>query len=167
MTHHVNPCTPRAGLAPRGPSHTVGQMDIDVTYLIQMGLFLFALVSLNAIFIKPIQKVIEERQKKSEGAEEEVERLNRRGNADMEAYQHRMREARARAQRERDVVRERGRDEEREILAKVRAEIADTLNDARQQVQAAEASARAELSQESQEMARALVEKVLGREVTA
>jgi F-type H+-transporting ATPase subunit b len=140
-------------------------MDIDVTYLIQFGLFLFTLVTLNGLILQPFLKVLQERDARTEGAQAEVSVLLEAGDRDMAAYQKRMREARGTAQKEREALRDEGRAQERSYLADIRAEIADTLNSARDQVKDEEARARAELARESDAMARELVERILGREV--
>ncbi|MEZ4270203.1 MAG: ATP synthase F0 subunit B [Myxococcota bacterium] len=75
-------------------------MDIDVTYIFQFGLFLVVLVSLNGMILKPLLRVIEERERQIDGAQQEVERLRREGDANMETYQTRMRGARVEAHRE-------------------------------------------------------------------
>lgn len=142
-------------------------MDIDITYPIQFGLLLLTLVTLNGIVLRPLLDIFQKREAQTEGADAGTERLVAQGNADMEQYQARMREARSQAQAARDALREEGREEERKILAQVRAEIADTLNDARTQVSEAEAKARAELSRDIPAMSKALVEKMLGRRVSA
>lgn len=142
-------------------------MDIDVTYLIQLGIFLFALVTLNGLILKPFLRVIEKREEMIEGAKREVEILLRHGDADMEKYQARMRDARRDAHGAREDLRSEGRDEERKLLAEVRAEIADKLSAARQEVGAAESEARAELSTETDEMAQEIVRKILARDAAA
>ena len=142
-------------------------MDIDVTILIELGLFLFCLVSLNGMILKPFLKVIEDREAKIEGAQEEVELLTRLGGEAMEKYQARMREAQLKAQRQQESLKSEGREEERRLLAEVRADIADKLNKARQEVVQAEQNARQELSGDTDQLARQLVSKIIGREVAA
>ncbi len=142
-------------------------MDLDVTLLFQLGLFLVCLVVLNGLIFKPFLRVIEEREERIEGAREDVERLTKLGDADMEQYQARMREARRKAQQEREALKSDGRDEERRLLAETRAQIAEGLGEKRNQISAAELEARRSLSADTEALTRQLVSKVLGREVSA
>jgi len=140
-------------------------VDIDVTYLIQLGLFLFCVVTINSLLLKPFLRVIQAREKAIEGAQEETEELQNLGDADMEAYQTRMREVRREAQGEREALKNEGRDEERKHLTEVRAGIAAKLNEARQSIGVSEDNARKLLAQDKDSMAQQLVGKLLGREV--
>ncbi len=140
-------------------------MDIDFTLLFQLGLFLIVLVVLNRVLFQPLLKVFEARHQKMHGLRDEVERLKHEAAADLDVYQGRMRAARDAGQRERDSLVSTGRDEERRLLAEMRAEIARALNDARDQVSAAELAAKKNLDAETSELAKRLVQKVLGREV--
>lgn len=141
-------------------------MDLDVTLIVQLLIFLTLLVTLQGILFKPFLGVLEARHAKMEGAQDEIGRLQRLGAEDLEKYQTRIREARDLALRERDALRNQGREEERRLLNEVRAEITRTLNEAREKVSTAERDARQQLSAETEALARRMVEKVLGREVT-
>ena len=142
-------------------------MDIDITIVLQMGIFLTLLVTLNVILLKPFQRVIEERDAKIEGAQDEAERLRHVGDEAMDKYQLQMREARAKAQDARQKEREAGRDDERKILNDVRNDIANELNKARVEVGEAESVARSALDDKSAALAEDIVAKILGRKVTA
>ena len=142
-------------------------MDLDVTYFIQLGIFLTCLVTLNGLIIQPFLKVIMEREAQTEGAQEQVAGLTAQGDTDMDAYQLRMREARGVASKAREALREEGRAQERQLLADLRAEVADTLNKTRAEVATAEEQARSQLGADTDAMARELVQKILGRELAA
>lgn len=136
-------------------------MDIDVTYLIQLGIFLFLLVSLNQIILKPFLRVIRERDAKIEGARGEVEGLRAAGDADQAAYQDRMRTARHDAHESREALKGEGREEQRKILTETREEIAKVVGAARDEIEAAELRARMHLSSDTEELAESLVEKMV------
>jgi F0F1-type ATP synthase membrane subunit b/b' len=140
-------------------------MDFDVTLFLQFGLFLFILVVISKVLLEPLQQVLEERHKKIDGAREDIERLRKLAMDDMEAYQERIRDARDEAFSEREKLLNEGREKEREMLAQVRAEIADMLNGAREKVDVAEMEARKALSEDTTQLARQMVGKLLGREV--
>jgi F-type H+-transporting ATPase subunit b len=140
-------------------------MDIDFTLLLQLGLFLIVLTLLNHILFQPLLRVFEARYQKMYGLRSEVEQLKHEAALDLEVYQSRMRAARDAAQRERDQLVATGREEERRLLAEMRAEIAKALNEAREQVAAAELEAKRSLDSQTTDLARRLVQKVLGHEV--
>ena len=137
-------------------------MDIDFTILLQLGLFLVLLAILNFVLFRPFLTLIEKRRERIEGLRERGENLVAQSGADGEAYQMRMREARAAATRERENLRNQGRDENRRLLGEARAEIAASLNQVRQAVSEAEQMSRKNLSADTSALARQLVRKVLG-----
>ena len=140
-------------------------MDIDVTFLIQFGIYVLILGVLTPLLLKPFQRVIDERENKTDGARAEVERLKDLAGQDQAAYEARLADSRAAASRERDALRSEGREEEKRIIGDARAEVLETLNASRAQLAQAEQSAREELDGQRQELADQLVEKVLGRRV--
>lgn len=140
-------------------------MDIDLTYLIQLGLLLLSLVTLNGIILKPFLRVIQQREALTVGAQADVENLRVQAARDRAEYQRRMREAQRDADTAREALREEGREEERKILNSARADVVEKLSAARREVAQAEKEAQAKLVAEAQDMSRALVSKILDREV--
>jgi F0F1-type ATP synthase membrane subunit b/b' len=141
-------------------------MDINVTILFQLGLFLFVLVSLTGILIRPFLRIVEERHQKIHGTKSEVDRLERLATENQTAYVARVREARLAAKQEVDALRSAGNEEKRKLLAQVRAEIAAALNKTRDEIRTSEDKARDALQKESDALARQLVSKLAGREVS-
>lgn len=140
-------------------------MDIDVTILFQLGLFLLTLVVVTSLLLKPVMRVIEGRFQKIEGAQAEAARLDRQAAESRDAYLMRIREALNAARREREALKAAGNDEKRKLLADVRAGIALAMNDTREHVAVAELEAYRNLSTETEALARRLVARVLGREL--
>lgn len=141
-------------------------MDLDVTLLAQFALLTFLLVSLNGILFKPLLGVLDARQHKVVGLKEEIERLTTASDADIEAYQTRLREARDIAGRERETLRSAGRDDERKILGDTRSDINKAIAEARERTAKAEGEARSQLTPQVDQLAKQMVTKILGREVT-
>ena len=75
-------------------------MDIDVTFLIQFGIYVLILGVLTPLLLKPFQRVIDERENKTDGARAEVERLKDLASQDKDAYEARLADSRAAASRE-------------------------------------------------------------------
>lgn len=141
-------------------------MDIDLTILFQLALFLGLLVSLSGIIIRPLMDVIDARYERLEGGKGEVERLERLADENRSAYQARIHEASAVARRERQGLRTKANEESRKMLADVRAEISDKLNTTRDEVRGAETKARDVLAADTDSLARSLATKIIGREVS-
>lgn len=141
-------------------------LDIDVTILFQAALFLLLLVLLTQILLKPFMRVIDDRHERIYGRKAEVGRLDRLADENRTAYQARIHEARVAARRERESIRSDANEEARRMLAEVRGEIAEKLNATRDEVRQLESSARADLAADTEAMARQLVSKIIGREVS-
>jgi F-type H+-transporting ATPase subunit b len=140
-------------------------MDIDVTLLLQLGLFLLMLTALNGLLFKPFLGVLDARYEKLHGLRDEADKLERDAQKDIEVYEARLREARDTALRERELLVTAGREEERRLLALVRADIAKQMNDARKELGLQETAIKKSLSADTEQLAKKLIEKVLGREV--
>jgi F0F1-type ATP synthase membrane subunit b/b' len=141
-------------------------LDIDVTILFQAALVLLLLVILTQILLKPVMKVIDDRHLRIHGRKTEVERLDRLADENRTAYQARIHEARVASRREREGIRSEANEEARRMLADVRGEIADKLNATRDEVGRLEGAARDALAADTESMARQLVSKIIGREVS-
>ena len=140
-------------------------MDIDLTFIFQFTIFLIVLVGLNAILFKPFQALLEEREKKIEGNNEEADRLSALSSQDQNAYDTRISEAKKLAHRERESLRAQGRDEGQKLISDLRGELNDAIAEKRAEVSAAEEKASNELANDIEVLSRQLVEKVLGRQV--
>ena len=140
-------------------------MDLDLTFVIQLAIFLILLGGLTPVVLRPVQRVIDERESKTRGARAEASRLESLAAQDRTAYQARIDEGRAAAARERDALRAAGREQERQIISDARGEVLAVLGKSREEIEAAETTARATLDADQSVLAAALVEKVLGRKV--
>ena len=140
-------------------------MDIDLTFILQFSIFLIVLVGLNGILFKPFQALLEEREKRIEGNNEEAQRLSLLASQDQGAYETRISEAKMVAQRERESLRIEGRDEGRDLISDVRNELGEVMAETRAQVGVAEQEASQALAGDIEVLSRQVVEKVLGRQL--
>ena len=140
-------------------------MDIDLTFLLQLGIFIIVLLGLNPLLFKPFQKVIEDRDLKIAGANAEADRLNLLAEGDLEKYSGQIDRARKEAYREREALRGAGREEERRIVTEARAEVSQTLAEAREQINSAASDAGDQLASETDALAELVAEKILGRKL--
>ncbi len=140
-------------------------MDLDITILFQLGLFLTVLIILNVVLFKPFLKVLDERHHRIDGAQDRALKLNLKADTDKEVYQARMHDAHLSAQQKRESLHAEGQQEKRRILADTRATVLEELSGARREVGEAEEKALIELEKESALLVHSFVTKVMGREV--
>ncbi|MEK7705387.1 MAG: hypothetical protein AAB426_10545 [Myxococcota bacterium] len=137
-------------------------MDVDLTIIIQLTLFVVLVTVLNRFVFRHFLRVMDQRHEKTQTALDEADRLERETVADQDAYQTRMREAQAAAQREREALRGKGRDEQRRLVNEARTSATEALGRARDELEQAEQQAESALGKSAAELAELLVRKVVG-----
>jgi F-type H+-transporting ATPase subunit b len=140
-------------------------VDVDLTFVVQLVLFVGLTLILKPILFDPMLKLFEEREKRIEGAKVQARHIDEKSASALAKYESEMAKARATANAERDLLRAEGVKQEQEILATVRAATTKTLDEGRRAAQAEAEKVRAVLKGESAAMARDLAGRVLGREV--
>lgn len=98
-------------------------INIDITLLLNIGLWFVLFFFLKATFWGPVLDLIEAREKGTEGARAEASRLESEAKKLREDVDGRLRAARTDASREREALRQAGNRQEAEVLAKVRGEV--------------------------------------------
>ena len=154
---------PRMLLALTAPSAI--NVDVDLTFLVQLVLFVGLTLILKPILFDPMLKLFEEREKRIEGAKVQARHIDEKSASALAKYESEMGKARSTANAERDKLRAEGVKQEQEILATVRAATAKTLDEGRRAAQVEAEKVRTVLRSESAGMARDLASRVLGREV--
>jgi F-type H+-transporting ATPase subunit b len=140
-------------------------VDLDATVIVQIVLFLFLLGILKPLLFNPMLKLFEEREKRIEGAKLEARRMDEASAGALSKYESEMQKARAAGNTEREKFRAEGAKAENEILDKVRAAIAHSLEQGRKQLVADTEHVRAALKADSAALAAQLASRVLGHEV--
>jgi len=141
------------------------EVDLNLTFLVQLVLFVGLTLILKPILFDPMLKLFEERERRIDGAKVEARHIDEKSASALTKYETEMSAARAVANAERDKLRAEGVKQEQEILATVRAATTKTLDEGRRAAQAEAQKVRAVLQSESATMARDLASRVLGREV--
>jgi F0F1-type ATP synthase membrane subunit b/b' len=98
-------------------------INIDITLLLNLGLWFILFFFLKSTFWGPVLDLIEAREKGTEGARAEAARLEAEAKKLRDQVDGRLRAARADASRDREALRQAGSKQESEVLAKVRAEV--------------------------------------------
>jgi F-type H+-transporting ATPase subunit b len=140
-------------------------VDLDASTLIQIGLFIVLFLVLKPVLFDPMLKLFEERERRIDGAKLAARKMDEKSANALTKYETEMGKARAAANQERDKLRAEGVKTENEILDKVRKATAATLEQGKRQARDEAARVRTALQTETQEMAKQLAARVLGREV--
>src|SRR5580704_1122366 len=131
-------------------------VDLDVTLVGQVVLFLVLLVVLKPLLFEPMLKLFEEREKRIEGAKLQARKMDEASAGALTKYEAEMQNARAAGNAERDKLRAEGTREEAEILGEVRKSTAATLDDGRRRLAAEAGEVRRALEVESASLGRQL-----------
>jgi F-type H+-transporting ATPase subunit b len=148
-----------------GSSEGAVNVDADATIVVHVVLFLVALFALKPLLFDPLLKLFEEREKRTIGTKEAARKEDEKSAKAKASYEAEMAKARSEGNAEREKLRAEGLKKEADILAKVRAEAAATLEQGRARVSGEAAAAQKALEIESAALGRDLASRVLGREV--
>jgi F-type H+-transporting ATPase subunit b len=141
------------------------QLVPDGTLIFHLILIAVMVAVLNATLLKPINRILEERDRQTRGrlseAGETMARVERR----MREYESRLREARAEGysliERERSAL----STERDQQLAQLRSEIAELLKDEKERLASESEQVRETLKTESQGLAREISQHILQRPI--
>ncbi len=126
--------------------------------------FAFTFV-LKSLILEPTQKLLEERDRRTSGAQVEAEQMRDEA-AEMQAeFERKLADARHAGNTAGDQVRREAEASEHEILEKARSEAAARVEEVRARIGRETDEARSSLRQDADTLARLVAEKVLGRTV--
>jgi F-type H+-transporting ATPase subunit b len=140
-------------------------VDVDLTFLVQVVLFVGLTLVLKPVLFDPMLRLFEEREKRIEGTKVLARKIDDKSATALATYEAEMAKARATSNAERDSIRATGLAREQEILGAVRAETAKVVDAGKRTARAEADRVRGALKVQAAEMARDLASRVLGREV--
>ncbi len=140
-------------------------IDIDLTVLVQFGLFLILFVVSNKLLFQPYLALRERRRTGIEGARAEAERMTAQAEGKLADYEKQLASARHRANEEGRKVRGEGIAHEKEVTDKARAEAQKAIDEASARMRAETDAARLQLLPQASTLAKQIASKLLGREV--
>ncbi|OGP55734.1 MAG: hypothetical protein A2V67_13430 [Deltaproteobacteria bacterium RBG_13_61_14] len=140
-------------------------ISINLTLLVQMGVFLAVLVILNRLLFQPILATFDERTRRVEDAKTQARALEAETAKQVAAYQGQLEEARTEGERLRESMRKMALAENERLVRQTREETGDTLGELRERIAREYREASATLKAEAQELAREVAVQVLGRPV--
>jgi F-type H+-transporting ATPase subunit b len=140
-------------------------VDVDLTFVVQLVMFVVLVLVLTPLLFDPMLKLFEEREKRTDGAKAQARKIDEKSTTALTQYEAEMTRARAAANAERDKIRAQALAREQQILSEVREATAKVVDDGKRSAQAEAARIRVALKTQTADTARELAARVLGREV--
>jgi F-type H+-transporting ATPase subunit b len=142
------------------------QLVPDGTLFLHIALILVMVFVLNATLFKPINRILEEREKRTGGRSGEARDILRRVEEKTADYEHSLREARAEGYRLMEQVRAEAMLERQSMLNLIREEVEGLITEQKEALAAQTEEARATLGSEAQRFAREIGERILHRPIS-
>lgn len=138
-------------------------IELDITFFIQIGLFLLLVYILNVLIYRPVLRVMEERGKKISGMEADAVLADKEVEDKLASYRLELDKAKQSGNADRAILKKEGLDKEDELLGAAQAEAQKTLSAAKDKIAKEVDSALAILKGMTEEMGKDIADKVVGR----
>lgn len=140
-------------------------IDFDKTFVLQMIIFAGLILALKPLLFDPVLAVFEEREKRTDGAKAEARSMQEEAGELLRRYEKELEKVSQVAAQERDRARSETSKLEAEILGEARKVAARIVEEGRKKLESEISSARFDLGRQSEQVAREIAQRVLGREV--
>jgi F-type H+-transporting ATPase subunit b len=138
--------------------------DLSVVWVIVLVLTLS--VVLDRLLLRPVTRVMAERDGAIRSARDLAERSRAKAQAATDEFEAKTRAARAEVYRQMEEKRRAALERRAEMVAATRSEIVRTLGEATERVQAQVTAARTRIDRDADSLATTIVERVLGRKAS-
>jgi F-type H+-transporting ATPase subunit b len=152
-----------------GSQHASGggvNVDFDKSVLLQFVAFVVLFIIIKPLLLDPFLKVIEEREKRTDGAKTEARTMDERAGEIFKRYESELDKVRKVATEERETLRLDGQKLEARMLEETRLEAARISAEGKAAISKEAGEIRVELSKSSADIATEVVGRVLGRGVS-
>ena len=140
-------------------------ISLDISILYQIILFVALWLILNKILFQPYLRLLEERERRTTGAEHDSADLEHEGARLRAQYEEKIAQAQTAAYAAKDAILQEARQQREKILGQARAAAASKLEQARREISLALEKEKALAAAEAAAVAGEMVSKVLGRKV--
>ena len=140
-------------------------IKLDWTLFLQFANFMILMVVLNALLFKPLRAALQARREAIESSKTKVHDIDEQVQAQIARYEAQLQDARLQGAQERATLRKAGQEEEARILGAANQTAAEKLQTIKEQIQEEAGTARQALRDETEDLARELAGKVLGRAI--
>ena len=156
-----------AGLLAAGVAPQAINVDVDLTFVVQVVLFIALTLVLKPLLFDPMLRLFEERERRIDGAKLQARKIDEKSANALGKYETEMGKARALPSAERDRIRAEGLAREQQVLATARAATTKVVDEGKRTAQVEAERVRRALKTQAAEMARDIASRVLGREVSS
>lgn len=157
--------SPSAGVVAFSAGGGGVSVDFDLTFVLQMLLFLLLVVLLKPFLFDPILRVFEERERRTDGARDEAREMQKKAGELLQRYEAELRRINEAAAQERDRIRAETGKLEAQILQEAREATARIIDSGRQQIAQQVEKVRFDLGRNSEKLAHDIASRALGREI--
>jgi F-type H+-transporting ATPase subunit b len=140
-------------------------ISLDISILYQIILFVVLWLILNKILFQPYWRLLEERERRTTGAQHDSADLEHEGARLRAQYEERIAQAQTAAYAAKDAILQEARQEREKILGQARADARHKLEQVRREVTTALEREKELVAAEATAVAGEMVSKVLGRKV--
>ena len=142
------------------------QLVPDGTLFLHIAIILLMVFVLNATLFKPINRILEERERRTRGRSSEAHEILQRVEASMTRYERTLREARAEGYRLLEQERASAVTERQARLGAVREEINRSIGEEKEALRIQVEQARATLGQDARQLAAEIGSQILNRPIS-
>jgi F-type H+-transporting ATPase subunit b len=142
-------------------AHTIAQLFVDAIPTAVL-VFLFYLF-LRSQFFQPLERVLAERDARTQGAERRAAATQATAQEKLRAYHQALQKLRAEIHSEQETIRRAALDERAKLTRDVRAQASERVQTAKERTDGELARARAELDEQSRGLGREIVQVILKR----
>ena len=137
----------------------------DGTLLFHLALIVVMVSLLNATLLKPINRILEERERRTKGRLGEAEQLLASVDEKMREYQRRLREARGSGYALLEEERSAASRKREELVSSIKAEVMRWQEDEKERLRKSEAEVKAKLMKDAAARASEIGARILGRPI--
>lgn len=141
------------------------QLVPDGTLFLHIAIILVMIFVLNRTLFKPINRILEERERRTRGRSSEAQDILQRVETSLSQYERSLREARGESYRLLEVQRAEAMRERQQKLGGVRAETEQLIEGEKEALKVQANDARSTLEGEARKMAASISSQILGRPV--
>ena len=141
------------------------QLVPDGTLLFHLALIVVMVSLLNATLLKPINRILEERERRTKGRLGEAEQLLASVDEKMREYQRRLREARGSGYALLEEERSAASRKREELVSSIKAEVMRWQQDEKERLRKSEAEVKAKLMKDAAARASEIGARILGRPI--
>jgi F0F1-type ATP synthase membrane subunit b/b' len=138
-------------------------LELIVKSIPTIILFIALAIYLRFVFFKPLEKVMEERHRQTDGARELAQKALAAAEEKTAAFDRALQEARGQIQKDQDVLRQQWLAEQSATIAKARVDAEAQIKDAQATIAAESDRAKAELEASAATLTEQILTRLLGR----